>query len=573
MTTRSPIVALLWENWRLTRVEAAQRLALGIVAGSAALTFFDAGATIAFWVLIACHSFIWFSIAKLNGGRFMDGYRPGFPFYLLYTRPVPTLVFVGVAMAYDAVSCVASYLASAALLGFAFGQPLPLFSMTVCLVAYHLAYACCQWSTRNRVVQWIGAIAFSWPLFFLLVNRVQSPLQVQFSLVENALLVLIGVVSFGLTVAGVARQRHGDARAAIPRTVEWRGFSDWLAGLFRFPCPTTSATRAQVWFDLKSSGLPVLAIAGALAIVIPLLFVVTTQIDVVLSGFYTRPATRVVAAAVVVFSLPAVLLLGGNAFGIRARQGRTYASAFEATQACGTARMAGLKVLVRSVCLLAALLAVGTSVWISASVIPFDVLDDNDTLIEKSRSPFGGWLRAIRSGVGAMSAYELLALVFVAVIVVAVMVASRAALPALRARYQRRHRIAGSLLLLYAGALVLLAMAGQRGIGLAIPLGAILQATKLDRCGGDGARNRLSPVEGDRGAATDVAPGVRRRPGLGGFRGGMGDGAACGRTSACRDANGERRVDAIAGAAAADGQRPGAMVAQSHSPYVEGARR
>ena len=78
-----------------------------------------------------------------------------------------------------------------------------------------------------------------------------------------------------------------------------------------------------------------------------------------------------------------------------------------------------------------------------------------------------------------MSAYELLALAFVTVMVVAVIVASRAALPALRARYQRRHRIAGSLLLLYAGALVLLAMAGQRGIGPAIPLGAILQATKL----------------------------------------------------------------------------------------------
>ena len=86
------------------------------------------------------------------------------------------------------------------------------------------------------------------------------------------------------------------------------------------------------------------------------------------------------------FSLPAVLILGGNAFGIRARQGRTYASAFEATQACGTARMAGLKVLVRSVCLLAALAAVGTSVWTSASVIPFDVLEDNDTFIEKSRT-------------------------------------------------------------------------------------------------------------------------------------------------------------------------------------------
>jgi hypothetical protein len=219
-----------------------------------------------------------------------------------------------------------------------------------------------------------------------------------------------------------------------------------------------------VWFDLKSSGLPVLAIGLALAIVIPLLFVVTTRLDVVLSGFFTQPATRVVAVAVATFSLPAVLILGGNAFGIRARQGRTYASAFDATQACGTARMAGLKVLVRSVCLLAALVAVGTSVWTSASVIPFDVLEDNDTFIEKSRSPLSGWMRASEGAVGAMSAYELLALAFVAAIVVAVMVASRAAFTALRARYPRRLNIAGSLLLLHGFVLVLLGLAEQRGI-------------------------------------------------------------------------------------------------------------
>ena len=204
----------------------------------------------------------------------------------------------------------------------------------------------------------------------------------------------------------------------------------------------------------------------ALAIVIPLLFVVTTRIDVVLSGFYTQPATRLVAVVVAMFSLPAVLILGGNAFGIRARQGRTYASAFDATQAWGTARMAGLKVLVRSVCLLAALLAVGTSAWTSASVIPFDVLEgmDNDTFIEKSRAPLSGLMRAIRGGVGAMSAYELLALAFVAVIVVAVMVASRAAFTALRARYPRQLNIAGSLLLLHVFVLVLLMQAEQFGI-------------------------------------------------------------------------------------------------------------
>jgi hypothetical protein len=166
------------------------------------------------------------------------------------------------------------------------------------------------------------------------------------------------------------------------------------------------------------------------------------------------------------FSLPAVLLLGGNAFGVRARHGRTHASVFDSTQASGTARIAGLKVLMRSVCLLAALAAVGTSIWTSASSIPFDVLEDNDTFIEKSSSPVSGWMRALEGAVGSMSGYELIALAFVAAIAVAAMVAWRAALPALRARYPRRVNIAGSLLLLYGMGLVLRAPDGQGGDGL-----------------------------------------------------------------------------------------------------------
>jgi len=164
-------------------------------------------------------------------------------------------------------------------------------------------------------------------------------------------------------------------------------------------------------------------------------------------------------------SMPAVLLLGGNAFGIRARQGRKYTNVYEATQAYGTARIAGLKVLVRSACLMAALVAVGTSIWTSASVIPFDVLGDQDTFIEKSRMPVSGWMRTIEGTVRAMSAYELFALAVVAAIVVAVMVTLRAAQPALRARYTRRMNIGTWLVLLSAGALVLLVLATRRGIG------------------------------------------------------------------------------------------------------------
>src|SRR5262245_46721662 len=131
MTLRSSILAMLWENWRLTLGESAWRLSFGLVAGSAALVMSPSGATIAIWILLSQHGIFSMSIAKLTGGRFMDGYRPGFPLHLLYTRPVRTSVIVGVAMVYDAVSGAAMYLASVALLGLAFGRTLPLMSMAV----------------------------------------------------------------------------------------------------------------------------------------------------------------------------------------------------------------------------------------------------------------------------------------------------------------------------------------------------------------------------------------------------------------------------------------------------------
>jgi len=450
----APIVALLWENWRLTRVEAAQRLALGVVGGSAALLLSSKGVTVAFSLLFMLQAFFYMSIAKLNGGRFMDGYKPGFPLYLLYTRPVPTVAIVGVAMAYDAITCAAMYVVTAALLMFAFGQPLPLFPAAVLIVAVHLASTCIQWSTRSRVIQWIGSMVILLPAFFLLRDRMASPQDIEFSLAEYAVMFLMSVVSIALTVAGVARQRRGDAFVPVPRPARSGEYPDWLVNLVRFPVPSSSATRAQVWFDLKSSGLPVLAIGSALAMLIFLLFALSIPLEIV----------RPFAIFGVMISAPIVLLFfGGNAFGIRRRQGRTYASAFELTQPYGTAQLAGLKVLVRTACVLVALMLVGGSVWASSSLLgawgSWIVDGGKDAVpgLLKFRQEFG-------DAFAGPPAYAQVARAVIMSVAVALMVALFATFAAVRARYARRVLIAGSLLLFHGLVLVLLALAERSGI-------------------------------------------------------------------------------------------------------------
>jgi hypothetical protein len=413
----------------------------------------DFSAAIALILLVLPHFIGWLSPAKLNSGR------PGFPLYLLYTRPVRTSVLVAVPMAYLAAMPAAIYLVSALLLRVTSGYPFPLLHVAAWIAALNLVVSATNWSTRNRLIQMLGIMIATSAWLFLAIHRLTAveiqgsydwpprlwPTLFDFPLTDYALIGAMGLASFGLAVARVARQRHEDAPVAIPRMVDFPGFPEDLINLFRFPCPTWSATRAQVWFELKSSGLPILAIGFVLAIVTPFLFAITHLIEDA-SYFAVMWAT---------LSILAVLVLGINAFGIRWRQGRAYASAFEATQPYGTARLAGLKVLVRSVCVLPALIAVVLSVWASLSFI---VVGERYL---RSR------LRVIEDAVAGLSGYEHVALAVVACIGGAAIVASVAALIALAARYPRPMNIATCLYLLFYGlALVLLAVAGHRGIGL-----------------------------------------------------------------------------------------------------------
>ena len=246
----------------------------------------DFSAAIALILIVLPHFMGWLSMAKLNSGR------PGFPLYLLYTRPVRTSVLVAVPMAYLTAMPAAIYLVSALLLRVTSGYAFPLLPVAAWIAALNLVLAATNWSTRNRAIQMLGVMFATSAWLVLAIHRLTAveiqgsfdwppnlwPTLFDFPLTDYALIGAIGLASFGVAVASVARQRHGDAPAAMPRTVDSPD-SRRLVNLFRFPCPTSSATRAQVWFEMKSSGVPVLAIGLVLAISNPLVFAITRPID------------------------------------------------------------------------------------------------------------------------------------------------------------------------------------------------------------------------------------------------------------------------------------------------------
>ena len=488
MTTRSRIVVMLWEIWRVTRVEAAWKLAFGIVGALAVLALsaafapadnakryeriMDDAAAIAMILLVLPHLMGWFSLARLNGGR------PGFPLYLHYTRPVRTAVIVGLPMVYLTAVSWAIYLVAALLLRVTSGYAFPLLPVAVWMAALTMLWVAATWSTRNRTIQVLVFMFATAKAFGLAMDRLTAveipggydwpprlwPTLFDFPLTDYAWIALIGLASFGVTVAGVTRQRRGDGWVEVP-SAQRDGLWDRLVNLFRFPCPTSSATRAQVWFDLKSSGLPLLAIGVALAIVILLVSAVSGPIDAAWNAdpdvscpigecFWVRAFPPLLTP----LALFAVLALAGNAFGIRRRQGRAYMNAFEATQAHGAAQLAALKVLVKSVCVLAALIAVGVSVWISLPLL------GDAVFIQMWSVPLSSQLRGITGAVAERTGYEQLALLVVTAVGVVVWVAAIAVLGALWTRYSHRANIAASSLLLSGLALALLALAERNGI-------------------------------------------------------------------------------------------------------------
>lgn len=499
MTLRSPVAAMLWEQWRLTRTEIAWKLALGIGGALTVLVLFavfqpsvaanryqdsmDLAAAIALILIVMPHLAGWWSMATLHSGR------RGSPLCLHYTRPVRTAVIVGLPMVYLTAVSSAIYLVSALLLRVTSGFAFPLLPVAAWIAALTLVVVAATLSTRIRAIQvevmvcatTIGYVGAMWRLTAVEIPDTFDwpprlwPTLFDFPLTDYALIALIGLASFRVAVASIARQRHGGAPAAIPWT-PGIGLRAWLTSLFSIPCPTSSATRAQVWFDLKFSGLPVLTIGVALAIVILLMGVLSNPIDAAIpipsdfsanvscpeTGCFYGPA-RLLTVMLTVFSLLVMLFQGGNAFGIRS---------FEATQAYGTAQLTALKLLVRSACFLAAFFAVGVSAWTSLSVL------GDEIFIAMWSVPLSSQLSAIKGAVAALTGYEQLALVVVAAVGVVTWVAAFAVLGALWTRYSRRMNIAASSLMLSGLALALLAGAERNGIVSALVVDAIVAAAR-----------------------------------------------------------------------------------------------
>ena len=465
---RSPVTALLWETWRLTRVEVAFRMSLATLLGAAIIIFAralslpdgeDLGATGAL-SLVAFLAFpFWLSIARLNGGRALDGGLPGFPFRLGYVRPVRTPLLVGIPLAYLAAAAAASYLVPAVALGAAFGYSFPLLPVAAWIAVLILVQAATTWWTCSRLVQIVGSMAATAACLTLAMNRVHGEeipgndflpdrwaAQFALSLADYALIASIALAAVALTVVSVARQRRGDVLIGRPQGSVTHRFRAWLVDRFDWPCPTATSTRAQLWFELKSAGAPMLGIGAALALAIP--------VSIVIAGPFEPARPYILLFAML---SPLVVLFLGiiNPFGLRSKQGRTYASSFDAGQPIGTARLASLKILARAACLLGAFAAIAVGVSVSVPLT-------NEWRQAAWSTHVHG---ALAATLDALAIHQRAALAIVAAAGLSAAVACAASIHVLWLLHPWRTVLGASGLLLYGIAFSLAAPAGTGGDG------------------------------------------------------------------------------------------------------------
>jgi hypothetical protein len=466
---RTPVEAMLWESWRLTRVEMAFRMSLAFILGGAPLIaiglvvafgdqdpanmarLMNGGATVTLFLLSFLAVPFWFSIALLKGGRPIDGGTPGFSFSHGYPRPVTTGLLVGVPLTYLAVANAALYVVPALVLGALFGYAFPLAPFATWLVVFSLVQATTNWWTRSKTVQLVSSMAAVGACMLLVFRQVEAaaargdirdpgfrpaewPALFALSLSDYGLIGSIAVASVALAIVSVARQRHGDGLIPVDGVAGAAWLHRWHVDVFRFPCPISTPARAQYWFEAKRTGAPLLTVGVGLALAIPAL----------LAAVEPWKAAQMFAFTPAMLAPFVVLRMGiDNVFGLQRKPGRTYASTFDARQAIGTLTLVTLKVLVRTSSFIFALAALGVSYWWSVPL-----LDGWSTILPSNYAALTGGRRAVAAAMEALTGPQRAALAAVIVAGVAATVAHVASLQVLRLLHPNR---------VYAGILALLA--------------------------------------------------------------------------------------------------------------------
>ena len=375
---RSPVHALLWELWRLSRFEIICRIVgMSVLWGN---MFYGAnilnpgvaaGSYLTFPVFMMMVGLSLFSAMWMNS---FDNKQHGFHFYLGFTRPISTPLLVVVPMVYIACISAVCYLVPAALLRVLFDAPFPLFPAAALVAAATAGFVMAVWSSQDywtRMLSFFavagiyGSTVVTWTARYpgAIERFIDSPESLldafSFSAWHYAVLLLFFVAAVAITVYAVDRQRHGD-KLEIRRFA--RAFSGRVNKLPRGRRPFGTPGRAQFWFEMRRSGSRVLLFSVVAA---PTAFFGLLLLNAF--GDF-REVSTVIWFGLLACCPTAFLLMGAEwLLGVKRKQGATSLSTFDATQAMGNSRLILTKLAVLTTSVLAGwlIVACAAAIWLS----------------------------------------------------------------------------------------------------------------------------------------------------------------------------------------------------------------
>ncbi len=364
-----PVIALIWQSWRLSRRWYLWVLVVAIagdlfIMSRAAAMMGDrpgmAGLDVA-----TVHGLLAQPVVMLNFALAIFttllavsiGSKSGFPLTFEFRLPINTPVLVAVPMLVLAALCASLYFLPILLCRLLYGIPLPLLPAVMLLGTLVVILLSCSWattSTTSRAFAIMLGIFNSLWLFAVLdpVNLPKAsremprfdPGILALTPMGYGVLAFIALVLFGIALASIRRQRRGEETALLqlPRTRQAQQSTiapriaaavEWMSDLVTPSCPTASPLRAELWLELKRQVMPVLLLSVPVAALIPLVFALGITPDTTFTKLD--------------YVFPLSILFGGVGIATFNRRLATfgYMSAFEGTRGMTTLSLTLLQLL------------------------------------------------------------------------------------------------------------------------------------------------------------------------------------------------------------------------------------
>ncbi len=360
---RSPHQAMLWELWRVSRLELLLRFA-GVLAFVLLVLVMAANMSGPERLVIRGIVVLVLGVACAMSSTWMsalDNQQTGFSFRLGFTRPISTLQLVAIPMAYSVLWAMLGYFLSALLAWWLLGQSVPIAGPAAIIGCIVCIMICTTWFPSHpyeRILSLFAATACVLGLLYLrhrwrsggqpavieIANAEYYPAVWQ----EYAALFLIASLTLAITTLAVGWQRCGEGWrwSALPvRLCQTAARSRWakrsVGWIEKLTAPKSIHTPllAQWWFELRRSS-HVLLIALALTAVALGFIGLVPLVNDTWGGAH---APRMWLGMLAVCPLVYQLIAADAVLGLRHKQGATQMSIFDATRPLRCDQMLAIK--------------------------------------------------------------------------------------------------------------------------------------------------------------------------------------------------------------------------------------